>query len=108
MDSLADMCSFGLAAPSVVYASLAHTVPTAAAACLRAGGRLRGDPAGPLQRLAEGRQVLLRRPHHDGRRGAGRDRADRSAAARSGCSAGVALLAFAMVSSFPYAKLARW
>src|SRR4051812_31730141 len=32
MDSLADMCSFGLAAPVVVYASLAHTVPTVAAA----------------------------------------------------------------------------
>lgn len=41
MDSLADMCSFGLAAPVVVYASLAGTVPPAAAvvACtLVAGG----------------------------------------------------------------------
>ncbi|HYN92443.1 MAG TPA: CDP-alcohol phosphatidyltransferase family protein, partial [Pilimelia sp.] len=31
MDSLADMCSFGLAAPVVVYASLAGSVPPAAA-----------------------------------------------------------------------------
>ena len=53
MDSLADMCSFGLAAPVVVYASLAHSVPTASppvASMLVAG--LRRHPAGPLQRLA--------------------------------------------------------
>ena len=59
--------------PVVVYASLAHTVPTAGRrGGLRAGRRLRRDPAGPVQRLAEGRQVLLRRAHHDGGRGAGR------------------------------------
>ena len=80
MDSLADMCSFGLAAPVVVYASLAGTVSTPAAAVgLRAGRRLRGDPAGPVQRLAEGRPVLLRRADHDGRRGARAGRADRPA-----------------------------
>jgi CDP-diacylglycerol--serine O-phosphatidyltransferase len=40
MDSLADMCSFGLAAPVVVYASLAHSVPTTAAAvaCMLVAG----------------------------------------------------------------------
>lgn len=40
MDSLADMCSFGLAAPVVVYASFAHTVPTAfaAMACILVAG----------------------------------------------------------------------
>src|SRR4051812_24369041 len=40
MDSLADMCSFGLAAPVVVYASLAHSVPTPAAvvACMLVAG----------------------------------------------------------------------
>ncbi len=86
MDSLADMCSFGLAAPVVVYASLAGTVPPAAAAsaCVLRR-RLRRDPAGPVQRLAEGRQVLLRRADHDGRGGAGADRADRAAGARHRC-----------------------
>ena len=40
MDSLADMCSFGLAAPVVVYASLAGTVstPAAAVACALVAG----------------------------------------------------------------------
>ena len=40
MDSLADMCSFGLAAPVVVYASLVHSVPTpaAAVACIMVAG----------------------------------------------------------------------
>ena len=76
MDSLADMCSFGLAAPVVVYASLAGSV----SARRRRGGLrprrgLRRDPARPVQRLAEGRPVLLRRADHHG---GGRARPDRA------------------------------
>ena len=71
MDSLADMCSFGLAAPVVVYASLAGVGPDRRRrGRLRARRRLRGDPAGPVQRLAEGRPLLLRRADHHGRGGA--------------------------------------
>ncbi|MEH1123404.1 CDP-alcohol phosphatidyltransferase family protein [Micromonospora sp. CPCC 206061] len=108
MDSLADMCSFGLAAPVVVYASLAGTVPTAAAAmaCVLVAGcaaiRLARFNVSPKDGrffcgvpttmaaavLAVG--VLIELPM--------------SGAAQL---VGVALLAFAMVSSFPYAKVAR-
>jgi CDP-diacylglycerol--serine O-phosphatidyltransferase len=108
MDSLADMCSFGLAAPVVVYASLAGTVPTAAAAagCTLVAGcaaiRLARFNVSPKDGrffcgvpttlvaavLAVG--VLIELPM--------------SGAAQL---AGVALLAFAMVTSFPYAKVAR-
>lgn len=108
MDSLADMCSFGLAAPVVVFASLSGTVPTAAAAagCALVAGcaaiRLARFNVSPKDGrffcgvpttmvaavLAVG--VLIELPM--------------SGAAQL---AGVALLAFAMVSSFPYAKVAR-
>jgi CDP-diacylglycerol--serine O-phosphatidyltransferase len=108
MDSLADMCSFGLAAPVVVYASLSGTVPTAAAVagCTLVAGcaaiRLARFNVSPKDGrffcgvpttmvaavLAVG--VLIELPM--------------SGAAQL---AGVALLAFAMVSSFPYAKVAR-
>lgn len=108
MDSLADMCSFGLAAPVVVYASLAGSVPTpaAAVACALVAGcaairlaRFNVSPkdgrffcgvpttmAAAVLALA----VLIGLPLAGGVQ-----------------LAGVALLAFAMVSSFPYAKLAR-
>ncbi len=108
MDSLADMCSFGLAAPVVVYASLAGSVPTAAAgvaAALVAGcaairlARFNVSPkdgtffcgvpttmAAAVLALA----VLIELPIPGGV-----------------LLGGVALLGFAMVSSFPYAKLAK-
>lgn len=108
MDSLADMCSFGLAAPVVVYASLAGTVPPVAAglACALVAGcaairlaRFNVSPkdgrffcgvpttmAAAVLALA----VLIGLPVSGGWQ-----------------LAGVALLGFAMVSSFPYAKLAR-
>ena len=108
MDSLADMCSFGLAAPVVVYASLTGSVPTAGAgiaAILVAGcaairlARFNVSPkdgtffcgvpttmAAAVLALA----VLIELPI--------------PGAVLLG---GVALLAFAMVSSFPYAKIAK-
>jgi CDP-diacylglycerol---serine O-phosphatidyltransferase len=108
MDSLADMCSFGLAAPVVVYASLAHSVPTAAAAvaCMLVAGcaavRLARFNVSPkdgkffcgvpttMAAAVLALTVLIDLP------GPG-----------IAVLGGVALLAFAMVSSFPYAKLAR-
>jgi CDP-diacylglycerol--serine O-phosphatidyltransferase len=108
MDSLADMCSFGLAAPVVVYASLAHSVPTAAAAvaCMLVAGcaaiRLARFNVSPkdgtffsgvpttMAAAVLALTVLIGRPMPG-----------------IALLAGVALLAFAMVSSFPYAKLAR-
>lgn len=108
MDSLADMCSFGLAAPVVVYASLADEVsaPASAATCAlvaacaairlarfnvspKDGRFFCGVPttmAAAVLALA----VLIRLPV--------------SGALQL---VGVGLLAVAMVSSFPYAKLAR-
>ncbi len=108
MDSLADMCSFGLAAPVVVYASLAHSVPTpaAAVACIMVAGcaairlaRFNVSPkdgkffsgvpttmAAAVLALA----VLIELP-----------------VPGLALLGGVAVLAFAMVSGFPYAKLAR-
>jgi len=108
MDSLADMCSFGLAAPVVVYASLAHTVPTAAAAvaCVLVAG------------CAAIRLARFNVSPKDGRFFCGVPTT--MAAAVLAVTVlidlplpgpvllgGVAVLAFAMVSSFPYAKLAR-
>jgi CDP-diacylglycerol--serine O-phosphatidyltransferase len=108
MDSLADMCSFGLAAPVVVYASLAHSVPTAAAmvACILVAAcaaiRLARFNVSPkdgkffcgvpttLVAAALAVTVLIGLPLPG-----------------LAVLGGVALLAFAMVSSFPYAKLAR-
>lgn len=108
MDSLADMCSFGLAAPVVVYASLEHTVPTAAAAvaCMLVAG------------CAAIRLARFNVSPKDGKFFSGVPTT--MAAAVLALTVliglplpgivvlgGVAVLAFAMVSSFPYAKLAR-
>ncbi|HZN18264.1 MAG TPA: CDP-alcohol phosphatidyltransferase family protein [Micromonosporaceae bacterium] len=108
MDSLADMCSFGLAAPVVVYASLAGTVPAGAAgvACALVAG------------CAAIRLARFNVSPKDGRFFCGVPTTMAAAVLAlavliglpiSGAwqLAGVALLAFAMVSSFPYAKLAR-
>lgn len=108
MDSLADMCSFGLAAPVVVYASLAGEVPVpaAAVACALVAAcaairlaRFNVSPkdgryfCGVPTTMAAGvlaLAVLIGLP-----------------VPGAAQVAGLALLAFAMVSSFPYAKLAR-
>lgn len=108
MDSLADMCSFGLAAPVVVYASLAGTVPPAAAvvACTLVAG-------GAAIRLAR-----FNVSPKDGRFFCGVPTTMAAAVLALAVLIGlpvsgiaklgiVALLAFAMISSFPYAKLAR-
>jgi CDP-diacylglycerol---serine O-phosphatidyltransferase len=108
MDSLADMCSFGLAAPIVVYASLAGSVSTPAAgvACALVAG------------CAAIRLARFNVSPKDGRFFCGVPTTMAAAvlaiAVLIGLPipgefqvAGVALLAIAMVSSFPYAKLAR-
>jgi CDP-diacylglycerol--serine O-phosphatidyltransferase len=108
MDSLADMCSFGLAAPVVVYASLAHTVPTpaAAVACVLVAG------------CAAIRLARFNVSPKDGKFFSGVPTTMAAAVLAVtvlidlplpgfALLGGVALLAFAMVSSFPYAKLAR-
>jgi CDP-diacylglycerol--serine O-phosphatidyltransferase len=108
MDSLADMCSFGIAAPVVVYASLHGTAPTpligAACAMIAAGAMIRlarfnvspkdgrffnGVPT-TLTAAVMGVSVLIGL-HLPG----------------GVAVAAVAVLAVAMVSGFPYAKLAR-
>jgi CDP-diacylglycerol--serine O-phosphatidyltransferase len=108
MDSLADMCSFGLAAPVVVYASLAHTVPAAAAtiACILVAA------------CAAIRLARFNVSPKDGKFFCGVPTTMAAAVLAVtvlidlplpgfALLGGVALLAFAMVSSFPYAKLAR-
>jgi CDP-diacylglycerol--serine O-phosphatidyltransferase len=108
MDSLADMCSFGLAAPVVVYASLAHAVPTAAAvvACTLVAG------------CAAIRLARFNVSPKDGKFFCGVPTTMAAAVLALAVLidlpvpglallGGVAVLAFAMVSSFPYAKLAR-
>jgi CDP-diacylglycerol---serine O-phosphatidyltransferase len=108
MDSLADMCSFGLAAPVVVYASLAHSVPTAAAmiACILVAG------------CAAIRLARFNVSPKDGKFFCGVPTTMAAAVLAVtvlidlplpgfALLGGVALLAFAMVSSFPYAKVAR-
>ena len=108
MDSLADMCSFGLAAPVVVYASLAHSVPTAAAmiACILVAA------------CAAIRLARFNVSPKDGKFFSGVPTTMAAAVLAVtvlidlplpgfAVLGGVALLAFAMVSSFPYAKLAR-
>jgi CDP-diacylglycerol--serine O-phosphatidyltransferase len=108
MDSLADMCSFGLAAPVVVYASLAGSAPTAAAAVA----------AALVAACAAIRLARFNVSPKDGRFFCGvpttMSAAVLALAVIIGLPvpgvvqvAGVALLAFTMVSSFPYAKLAR-
>ncbi|MFI5935641.1 CDP-alcohol phosphatidyltransferase family protein [Actinoplanes sp. NPDC051494] len=108
MDSLADMCSFGLAAPVVVYASLVSSVPTAAAAvaCVLVAS------------CAAIRLARFNVSPKDGKFFSGVPTT--MAAAVLALTVliglplpgivvlgGVSVLAFAMVSSFPYAKLAR-
>jgi CDP-diacylglycerol--serine O-phosphatidyltransferase len=108
MDSLADMCSFGLAAPIVVYASLAGSVPRApaAVACVLVAGS------------AAVRLARFNVSPKDGRFFCGVPTTMAAAVLALAVLIdlpvrgdvqllGVALLAFAMVSSFPYAKLAR-
>jgi CDP-diacylglycerol--serine O-phosphatidyltransferase len=108
MDSLADMCSFGLAAPVVVYPSLAHTVPTAAAAvaCVLVAG------------CAAIRLARFNVSPKDGKFFCGVPTTMAAAVLAvtvliglpvpgTVLLGGVAVLAFAMVSSFPYAKEAR-
>nr|WP_213003698.1 phosphatidylcholine/phosphatidylserine synthase [Actinoplanes consettensis] len=108
MDSLADMCSFGLAAPVVVYASLADRVPTAAAAvaCMLVAG------------CAAIRLARFNVSPKDGKFFSGVPTTMAAAVLALtvliglplpgiAVLGGVAVLAFAMVSSFPYAKLAR-
>ena len=108
MDSLADMCSFGLAAPVVVYASLAGSVstPAAAVACALVAA------------CAAIRLARFNVSPKDGRFFCGVPTTMAAAVLAlvvliglpvpgTVQVAGVALLAFTMVSSFPYAKLAR-
>ncbi|KWV31638.1 MULTISPECIES: CDP-alcohol phosphatidyltransferase family protein [Micromonospora] len=108
MDSLADMCSFGLAAPVVVYASLAGAAPTAAAAVA----------AALVASCAAIRLARFNVSPKDGRFFCGVPTTMAAAVLALTVAiglplpatvqiGGVALLAFAMVSSFPYAKLAR-
>lgn len=108
MDSLADMCAFGVAAPVVLYASLAGTVarPAAAVACALVAAcaairlaRFNVSPRGNSRYFAGvpttaaaavlALTVLMELPLPGALQ-----------------LVGVALLAFAMVSSFPYATLA--
>ncbi|WP_431972816.1 CDP-alcohol phosphatidyltransferase family protein [Micromonospora haikouensis] len=108
MDSLADMCSFGLAAPVVVYASLAGEAPRAAAAVA----------AALVAACAAIRLARFNVSPKDGRFFCGVPTTMAAAVLALTVAlglplpglvqiVGVALLAFAMVSSFPYAKLAR-
>jgi CDP-diacylglycerol--serine O-phosphatidyltransferase len=108
MDSLADMCSFGIAAPVVVYAWLAESVPAALAmaACSL------------VAVCAAIRLARFNVSPKDGRFFCGVPTTMVAAVLALGTLinpdlpasvrvAGVALLALAMVSSFPYAKLPR-
>ncbi|SCL65955.1 CDP-diacylglycerol---serine O-phosphatidyltransferase [Micromonospora eburnea] len=108
MDSLADMCSFGIAAPVVVYASLAGSVRPAAAAVACA----------LVAACAAIRLARFNVSPKDGRFFSGVPTTMAAAVLALTVAigvpvsgrvlvGGVALLAFAMVSSFPYAKLAR-
>jgi len=108
MDSLADMCSFGLAAPVVVYASLVGAVSTAAA----------GVACALVAACAAIRLARFNVSPQDGTFFSGVPTTMAAAVLALTVAiglpvpgivqvAGVALLAFAMVSSFPYAKLAR-
>ncbi|GIJ26148.1 hypothetical protein Vqi01_13100 [Micromonospora qiuiae] len=108
MDSLADMCSFGIAAPVVVYASLAGDVPATAAAVA----------AALVAACSAIRLARFNVSPSDGRFFSGVPTTMAAAVLAlmvviglpvpgAVQIAGVALLAFTMVSSFPYAKLAR-
>ncbi len=108
MDSLVDMCAFGVAAPLVLYASLAGAVPgaVAAVACALVAG------------CAAIRLARFNVTPRDDRFFTGVPTT--AAAAVLACAVllevplppvaqlvGLSVLAFAMVSSFPYATLAR-
>jgi CDP-diacylglycerol--serine O-phosphatidyltransferase len=108
MDSMADMCSFGLAAPVVVYASISHSVPSVAAAiaCVLVAA------------CAAVRLARFNVSPKDGRFFTGVPTTMAAAvlalAVLIGLPipgwallGGVAVLAVAMVSSFPYAKIAK-
>ncbi len=108
MDSLADMCSFGIAAPVVVYASIKDSAP----------GLLVGMVCALIGACAAIRLARFNVSPKDGRFFCGVPTT--MAAAVLGLAtliglrlpgsiavAAVAVLALAMVSSFPYAKLAR-
>jgi CDP-diacylglycerol---serine O-phosphatidyltransferase len=108
MDSLADMCSFGIAAPVVVYASLAGNVSPAAA----------GLACALVAACSAIRLARFNVSPKDGRYFCGVPTTVAAAVLALAVLidlpvsgrlqlAGVALLAFAMVSSFPYVKLAR-
>ncbi len=108
LDSLADMCSFGIAAPVVVYASLAGHVSQAAA----------GVACGLVAACSAIRLARFNVSPKDGRFFCGVPTTLAAAALALAVLvdlpvsgrlqlAGVALLAFAMVSTFPYVKLAR-
>ena len=108
MDSLADMCSFGIAAPVVVYAWLADSVPAALAM-----------PACALVAVCAAiRLARFNVSPKDGRFFCGVPTTMVAAVLALGTMiapampaparvVGVTLLALAMVSSFPYAKLSR-
>lgn len=108
MDSLADLCAFGVAAPVVVYASLAGSVPGAAAAvaCVLVAG------------CAAVRLARFNISPQDSRFFSGVPTTMAAAVLAAAVLidlplppavvlAGVMLLAVAMVSSFPYASLVR-
>ncbi len=108
MDSLADMCSFGLAAPVVVYAWLSGTAP-----------RMLIVPACALVAVCAAiRLARFNVSPKDGRFFCGVPTTMAAAVLASATLispalpawlrvSGVVLLGLAMVSSFPYAKLAR-
>jgi CDP-diacylglycerol--serine O-phosphatidyltransferase len=108
MDSLADMCSFGIAAPIVVYSALRGTAPTAAVAAACA----------LVAACAAIRLARFNVSPKDGRFFCGVPTTMVAAMLALATLIGmdlpglvavgaVGLLALAMVSSFPYAKLAR-
>jgi CDP-diacylglycerol---serine O-phosphatidyltransferase len=108
MDSLADMCSFGIAAPIVVYAGLHGEAPTVAVAAACA----------LVAACAAIRLARFNVSPKDGRFFCGVPTTMAAAMLSLAMLIGlqlpgavavgaVALLALAMVSSFPYAKLAR-
>jgi CDP-diacylglycerol--serine O-phosphatidyltransferase len=108
MDSLADMCSFGIAAPVVVYASLAGAAPVGLLA-----------PAGALVAVCAAiRLARFNVSPKDGRFFCGVPTTMAAAVLAVGTLVAdsapvalrvvaVALLALAMVSNFPYAKVGR-
>jgi CDP-diacylglycerol--serine O-phosphatidyltransferase len=108
LDSLADMCSFGVAAPVVVYASINGRSP----------GALAGVACALVAACAAIRLARFNVSPKDGRFFCGVPTTMAAAVLSLGTLIGVqmpglvavvvvAVLALAMVSSFPYAKLAR-